>query len=95
VDLAGGRLVGTAATGDGPDVLSIDPGLGWLFVAAESGDLTVFDTSKPGVSLVGHDHPGDNSRTVSADPATHRVFFLLISGPGGKPTLRITRPSGT
>jgi hypothetical protein len=94
VDLVGGRLVGTAPTGDGPDVLSIDPGLGWLYVAAESGDLTVFDVSKPGVVLIGHDHPGDNSHTVSADPTTHRVFFPLLSGPGNRPTLRIMRPSG-
>jgi DNA-binding beta-propeller fold protein YncE len=94
VDLAGSRLVGTAPTGDGPDVLSIDPGLGWLYVAAESGDLTVFDISKPGVVLLGHDHPGTDSHTVSVDPATHRVFFPLMSGPEGKPVLRIMRPAG-
>jgi DNA-binding beta-propeller fold protein YncE len=95
VDLVTGRLVGTAPTGDGPDVLSIDPGLGWLYVAAESGDLTIFDIAKPGVILVGHDHPGPNAHTVSADPTSHRVFFPLMAGPGGKPILRIMRPSGT
>jgi hypothetical protein len=34
VDLAGNKLVGTAPTRHGPDVLSIDPGLGWPYVAA-------------------------------------------------------------
>lgn len=95
VDLGGAHAVSLGATGAGPDVLSIDPGLGWLYVAAESGDLAVFDIKQPGVSLVGHDSPGGNSHTVAADPATHRVFFPLPSGPSGSPVLRIMRPSGS
>ena len=91
VDLGGSHAVSIGDTGSGPDVLSIDPGRGWLYVAAESGDLTVWDISKPGASLVGHDHPGANSHTVAADPATHRVFFPLESGP----VLRIMKPSGS
>ena len=89
VDLAS-HEVALGSTGSGPDVLSIDPGLGWLYVAAESGDLTVFDLNKPGVVLVGHDSPGGNSHTVAVDPATHRVFFPLVKGP----TLRIMKPAG-
>jgi DNA-binding beta-propeller fold protein YncE len=89
VDLGGSHEVTTAATGAGPDVMSIDPGLGWLYVAAESGDLTVFDIAQPGVKLVGHDHPGAASHSVAVDPPTHRVFFPLTTGP----ELRIMRPS--
>jgi YVTN family beta-propeller protein len=88
VDLAT-RAVVIAATGSDPDVLSIDPGRNWLYVAAESGDLTVWDLAKPGLALVGHDHPGSGSHTVAVDPATHRAFFPLTSGP----TLRIMKPS--
>jgi hypothetical protein len=95
VELGGGHAVSTGATGSGPDVLSIDPGLGWLYVAAESGDLTIFDIHQPGVALVGHDHPGSNSHSVAADPVTHRVFFPLMQGPSGTPVLRIMRPTGT
>ncbi len=91
VDLGGSHAIEIGDTGSGPDVLSIDPGRGWLYVAAESGDLTVWDIGKPGVSLVGHDHPGASSHTVAADPATHRVFFPLESGP----VLRIMKPSGS
>jgi hypothetical protein len=93
VDLGGSHAVATGKTGSGPDVLSIDPGLGWLYVAAESGDLTVFDINKPGVSLLGHDHPGSNSHSVAVDPTTHRVFFPLMKGPNGVPVLRIMRPT--
>jgi DNA-binding beta-propeller fold protein YncE len=95
VDLDGAHAVTTGATGSGPDVLSIDAGLGWLYVAAESGDLTVFDIKQPGVVLVGHDQPGSNSHSVAADPATHRVFFPLKSGPNGTPVMRIMRPTGS
>ena len=95
VDLSGTHAVVTAPTGGGPDVLCIDPGLGWLYVAAESGDLTVFDINKPGVALVGHDHPGASSHTVAVDPDTHRVFFPLMSGTKGTPVLRIMKPTGT
>ncbi len=94
VDLDGAHAVATAATGSGPDVLSIDAGLGWLYVAAESGDLTVFDIGQPGVALIGHDRPGDDSHSVVVDPASHRVFFPLKTGPSGTPVLRIMRPTG-
>jgi len=53
----------------------------WMRVAAESGDLTVWNIAKPGLALVGHDHPGNDSHTVAADLATHRVFFPLPTGP--------------
>ena len=95
VDLGGSHAISLGATGAGPDVMSIDPGRGWLYVAAESGDLTIVDISKPGIALVGHDAPGDNSHTVAVDPATHRVFFPLPSGSQGTPVLRIMKPNGT
>jgi DNA-binding beta-propeller fold protein YncE len=93
VDLDGTHAVTMAATGEGADVLSIDPASGWLYVAAESGDLTVFDINQPGTVLVGHDRPGDNAHTVAADPASHRVFFPLPKGVGATPVLRIMRPA--
>jgi DNA-binding beta-propeller fold protein YncE len=92
VDLAGAHVLATATTGGGPDVMSIDPGLGFLYVAAESGDLVVFDISKPGLVAIDREHPGDNAHSVAVDPATHRVFFPLMAGPSGKPVMRIMLP---
>jgi YVTN family beta-propeller protein len=93
VDL-GSQAIVLGDTGSNPDVLSIDAAKGWLYVAAESGDLTIWDINQPGASLVGHDQPGNNSHTVAADPATHRVFFPLPQGTGSTPVLRIMKPSG-
>lgn len=95
VDLAGGSAVVTAKTGAGPDVLSVDPGLGWIYVAAESGALNVFDIQKPGLTRIDEEHPGDHAHSVLVDPATHRAFFPLQRGPNGVPVLRIMRPSGS
>jgi DNA-binding beta-propeller fold protein YncE len=93
VDLGGTHTLSIADSGSGPDVLSIDPVQGWLYLAAESGDVTIWDLTKPGLALVGHDHPGGNAHTVAADPITHRVFFPLPQGDSTKPVLRIMRPS--
>jgi hypothetical protein len=93
VNLDGDHAVALGPTGAGPDVLSIDATLGWLYVAAESGDLTVFDLTRPGVNLLGRDHPGSNAHSVAVDPVTHRAFFPLAKGPKGTPVLRIMQPS--
>jgi YVTN family beta-propeller protein len=92
VDLSASRAVATASTGGGPDVMAIDPASGWLYVAAESGDLVVFDIGKPGLVTVDQEHPGDNAHSVAVDPATHRVFFPLMAGLSGKPVMRIMQP---
>lgn len=95
VELDGGHALTSAASGAKPDVLAMDPGLGFLYVAAESGDLKVFDLRKPGLVTIDSEHPGDASHTVAVDPATHRVFFPLLAGPKGTPVLRIMKPAGT
>jgi DNA-binding beta-propeller fold protein YncE len=92
VDLGAGNGLVTAATGAGPDVMSVDEANGWLYVAAESGDLTVFDIGEAGLVEIDREHPGDSAHSIAVDPATHRVFFPLVGGPGGKPVLRIMQP---
>jgi DNA-binding beta-propeller fold protein YncE len=92
VDLGGSHATTTSPTGAGPDVLSVDPQGGWLYVAAESGNLVVFDIAQPGLVPVDREHPGDNAHSVAADPSTHRVFFPLMSGSGGTPVMRIMQP---
>ena len=92
VDLDGARAMSLAPSGSDPDVLAIDAGLGWLYVAAESGDVRIFDLTKPGLVTIGREHPGNSSHSVAVDPTTHHVFFPLAVGPHGTPMLRIMRP---
>jgi DNA-binding beta-propeller fold protein YncE len=91
VDLEGGH-VDTAASGRGPDVLALDPGLGFLYLASESGELVVYALDRPGVVDLDHEEPGDSAHTVEVDPASHRVYLPLEDGGDGRPILRILRP---
>jgi DNA-binding beta-propeller fold protein YncE len=93
VSLDGAHAVVLAPSGSEPDVLAIDAGLGLLYVAAESGDVRVFDLAKTGLVSVGHEHPGASSHSVAVDATTHQVFFPLAVGPHGAPVLRIMRPT--
>jgi DNA-binding beta-propeller fold protein YncE len=90
----GQAALALAPTGARPDVLALDPGLGWLSVAAESGELSVFDVARPGLVSVGRQTLAPGSHSVAVDPATHRVYFPLAKGPNGAPVLRVMLPSG-
>jgi DNA-binding beta-propeller fold protein YncE len=93
VELDGPHALSLTASGAQPDVLALDAGLGWLYVAAESGDVRIFDLSKPGLVTIGRERPGNGSHSVAVDPVTHHVFFPLAVGPRGTPLLRIMRPA--
>jgi DNA-binding beta-propeller fold protein YncE len=95
VDLRTMRVIQRQPVGRSPDVLAFDPGSRRLYVAAESGTVTVLeergDTLARVASLA---MPGAHS--VSVSPSTHSVFFPL-QGVGGQAVLRIiasTSPTG-
>jgi DNA-binding beta-propeller fold protein YncE len=90
-DLAAGRLLATHSVADDPDVLAFDPGLGLLYVSAESGTVSVFERrgnqlESRGTLSMPHAH------TVCVDPGTHMVYFPL-EDVGGRPVLRIMEPA--
>ena len=90
-DLSTLRVLGTYAVGRGPDVLAFEPGAKILYVAAESGQVTVFQENRNALVLKGtikmpHAH------TVSVDPQTHLVYFPL-QNLNGHPVLRIMTPA--
>jgi DNA-binding beta-propeller fold protein YncE len=91
VDLTTMRVTGRAPVGDEPDVLAYDTGLGRLYVAAESGNVTVLDVrgAAPvalGTIAIPHAH------SVSVSPTTHLVYLPLQSV-NGRPVLRIMAPA--
>jgi YVTN family beta-propeller protein len=90
-DLDTKKLLSVYQVGDDPDVLAFDPGLGLLYVAAESGTVTVFHLSGKSLRLLWRlDLP--HAHTVAVDPATHLVYFPL-QNLDGKPVLLIMRPN--
>ncbi|MDQ6932963.1 MAG: YncE family protein, partial [Candidatus Eremiobacteraeota bacterium] len=90
-DLRRKKVVAHDGVGMGVDVLSVDVALGRLYVASESGMVTVFDISGGRFKKVGQSRIAPNAHVVAADPKTHLVYFPLRSV-RGKPTLRIMAP---
>ena len=87
VDLRTMKVIDQHAVGEDPDVLAFDPGWRRLYVAAETGPVTVFHEADRKLVLDGqvalpHGH------TVSVDPRTHLVYFPL-EDVDGHPLLRI------
>ena len=89
--LARHAKLGEGPVGRGPDVLAFDPGKAWLYVASESGVVSVFQVEANGVTKLGHAFLADNAHVVAVDPSTHSVFFPLRRV-GGKAVLRVMEP---
>jgi YVTN family beta-propeller protein len=77
---------------DGPDVLAFDRGLQLLYVACESGAVSLFRYSSGKLEKVENVNVGPNSHSVSVDSDTHRAYFPL-KNVNGSPVLRIMTPA--
>jgi DNA-binding beta-propeller fold protein YncE len=90
LDLQTMKILSTYQVGEDPDVLAYDPGLKRLYVSAESGTVTIFQSQGKRLVLLGSlEMP--HAHTVSVDPKTHLVYFPL-ENIDGHPVLRIMLP---
>lgn len=92
VDLGSGQVTGTNQVGDGPDVLAYDPGAHRLYVAAESGWVTILDLRDHQLAAIGNDHLADGAHVVAVDPESHHSFYPIATGADGRPALREYEP---
>jgi DNA-binding beta-propeller fold protein YncE len=92
VDLKRGRATARVPVGDDPDVLAFDPGLARLYVAAESGVVTVFRERGRSLQQLGRAELDPHAHSVAVDQKTHLVYFPL-EDVDGRPVLRIMRPA--
>lgn len=90
VDLKTRQVTATLPVGDGPDVLAFDPGWQRVYVASESGVVSVFAEDRGTLQPLGQ-ITMPNAHTVAVDPHTHLVYFPLANVQG-KPVLRIMAP---
>ena len=91
-DLETRKVVNSFKTGGGPDVLAYDPGLGLLYVASESGPVSMFSVRGKQVRKLGDVNVGANAHSVAVNPTTHETYFPL-KGSGSSPVLRVMRPT--
>ena len=92
LDLETRKVTTTFEVGRDPDVLAYDPDLHYVYVAAESGPVTVFKVQSRRVRKVGEMQIGPNSHVVAVDPASHKSYFPL-KDVGGHTVLRIMSPA--
>lgn len=76
-----------------PDVLAFDAGMSRLYVASESGVVTVFQLEGRRLRVLGRRYLGFEAHSVAVDPITHDVYFPLqdVNGHG---VLRVMAPTG-
>jgi DNA-binding beta-propeller fold protein YncE len=92
VDLNAGTVTGTASVGREPDVLAYDPGPQRLYVAAESGWLTILDIRDHQPDVIGSGLLADSAHVVAADPITHHTYYPVPTGSNGHPALLDREP---
>lgn len=90
VELPSMRVLEHHEVGGDPDVMTVDPELGRLYVACEAGVLNVFEVDHQHVTSLGELRM-PHAHTVAVDPATHLVY-LPLERLGGRPVLEIYRP---
>jgi len=87
LDMQNMQVVFTGDVGKTPDVLALDPGLHRVYVAAESGPLTVFDYAGDTTRQLLQADAGPNAHSVAVDPDTHHIY-LPLQNVNGHPVLR-------
>jgi DNA-binding beta-propeller fold protein YncE len=92
MDLKTRKIASRFNVGKEPDVLAYDAGLGLLYVASESGMVSLFKVNAQGIAQAGEGFVGLNAHTLAIEPSTHEVYFPL-KNVGQRPVLRVMRPS--
>ena len=92
VDLVSDRVLASLPVAHDPDVMALDPEVKRLYVASESGVLSIFDISNARSPVPSGDvFIGDNAHAVAVDPMSHRLYFGLANE-NGQARLRVLLP---
>jgi YVTN family beta-propeller protein len=90
-DLDSKKIIASNTVGKNPDVLAYDEGLHYLYIAAQSGIMTVFTVQKGQVKKIYVSSIAPRAHTVAVNQITHDVYLPLVNI-GGKSVLRIYKP---
>lgn len=85
------RVIQEEAVGEAPDVLAYDAGLDRLYVASESGVVSVFRVDAASISKQGESLVAAKAHSIAVDPGSHLVY-LPLENVDGHPVLRIMKP---
>ena len=91
LDLTAGKVTRIGGAGIGIDVMALDPAMHRLYVASESGIVSVYDVGGRRFHRIAQAFLHLNAHVVAIDPKTHRVYFPLQNA-GGRPVMRVMEP---
>ena len=91
LDLGTRKVIRSFDVGADPDVLAYDRVLHYLYVATESGTVSLFKTGGGKVEKIADMRLGPNAHVVAVDAHTHKSYFPL-KDVNGRPVLRIMSP---
>lgn len=90
-DLDRGRVLQGFDVGRDPDVLDWDAGLRILYVASESGTVSMFRRTGRQLRKIGEGKVAPYAHSIAVDPQTHSVY-LPLQDVDGHPVLRVMVP---
>ena len=83
----------TAIVGVEPDVLAFDHNAGRLYVAAESGWVTVLQLHGYRLRVTYSNYLANDAHVVTVDPVTGRSYFPVLGASGGHPAMLVCEVS--
>ena len=83
------RVTGTSVVGVEPDVVAFDGHGGRLYVASESGFVTVLQLRGRRLRVSYSNYLADDAHVVAVDPATGRSYFPVLGSSGGHPAVLV------
>lgn len=92
LNLDTGHVDAHSSVGIGADVLAIDFGMDRLYVASESGIVTVFDIANRRFKKIGQAFYAPGAHVVAVQARSHHTFFPLANV-DGRPMMRIALPT--
>lgn len=91
LDLNSRQIRATFGIGHDPDVLAYDAGAALLYVASESGTVSLLAVGDGAARMVWQGKLALDAHVVAVDPESHRAYFPLEEM-HGQPVLRIMEP---
>lgn len=95
MDMLSMRVVAQQSVGASPDVLALDSGRHYLYVASESGVVSVFDEHGRALRKLREGYIADDAHSILVDQQTHYIY-LPLQNVNNNPVLMIAlfSPSG-
>lgn len=88
LDMRSMKVVSVQSIGENPDVLALDSNWHLLYVASESGVLSVFDEGGRILKKLDEGFVATNAHSVAVDQKMHRIY-LPLEDVGGKAVMRV------